>query len=59
MEKPQSGSIFNIAWTPDGTQLACAGGAGVVLFAHLSGRYLAISRSCLLFPDGMNGKIMK
>ncbi|KAL2911875.1 hypothetical protein HK105_208658 [Polyrhizophydium stewartii] len=35
MEKPASGSIFGIAWTPDGTQIACAGGSGAVTFAHL------------------------
>ncbi|KAJ3020204.1 Intraflagellar transport protein 80 [Thoreauomyces humboldtii] len=38
MEKPTSGSIFNIAWTPDGMQLACAGGSGAVVFGHIINR---------------------
>ncbi|KAI8926289.1 WD40-repeat-containing domain protein [Entophlyctis helioformis] len=35
MEKPDSGSIYDIAWTPDGTQIACAGGSGAIVFGHL------------------------
>ncbi|KAI8818239.1 WD40-repeat-containing domain protein [Fimicolochytrium jonesii] len=38
MEKPESGSIFGIAWTPDGTQMACAGGSGAVVFGHVINR---------------------
>ncbi|KAI8909099.1 WD40-repeat-containing domain protein [Gorgonomyces haynaldii] len=40
IEKPSCGSIFNIAWTPDGTQMACAGGNGAVVFGHLINRIL-------------------
>ncbi|KAI9103258.1 WD40-repeat-containing domain protein [Phlyctochytrium arcticum] len=40
MEKTSSGSIFDIAWTPDGTQMACAGGSGVVVFGHVIHRRL-------------------
>lgn len=38
MEKPNTGSLFNISWTPDGTQLACAGGSGAVLFGNLANK---------------------
>ncbi|KAI9344345.1 WD40-repeat-containing domain protein [Obelidium mucronatum] len=40
VEKPDCGSIFNIAWTPDGTQIACAGGSGAVVFGHIIDRRL-------------------
>mmetsp|Transcript_24926 Transcript_24926/g.44327 ORF Transcript_24926/g.44327 Transcript_24926/m.44327 type:complete len:775 (+) Transcript_24926:94-2418(+) len=39
-EQPQSGSIMEIAWTSDGTQLAGAGGNGSVVFAQLVQRRL-------------------
>ncbi|CAN0062496.1 unnamed protein product, partial [Choristocarpus tenellus] len=39
-ERPQSGSIFSIAWTPDGTQLAGAGGNGTVVFGQVVERSL-------------------
>ncbi|OXB63121.1 hypothetical protein ASZ78_000353 [Callipepla squamata] len=35
LEKPNTGSIFNIAWSVDGTQLAGACGNGHVIFAHV------------------------
>ncbi|XP_053315521.1 intraflagellar transport protein 80 homolog [Spea bombifrons] len=35
LEKPSTGSIFNIAWSADGTQLAGACGNGQVIFAHV------------------------
>ncbi|KAI9350037.1 WD40-repeat-containing domain protein [Zopfochytrium polystomum] len=38
VSKPDSGSIYSIAWTPDGTQIACAGGNGSVIFGHLINR---------------------
>ena len=34
-ERPESGSIMQQAWTSDGTQLACAGGNGAVVFAQV------------------------
>eukprot|EP01012_Entosiphon_sulcatum_P005298 TRINITY_DN1232_c0_g1_i1.p2 TRINITY_DN1232_c0_g1~~TRINITY_DN1232_c0_g1_i1.p2 ORF type:complete len:816 (-),score=154.57 TRINITY_DN1232_c0_g1_i1:3038-5239(-) len=34
----QTGSIFNISWTSDCTQLACAGGSGAVCFGQLIDR---------------------
>ena len=34
LEKPNTGSIFNIAWSGDGTQIAGACGNGHVIFAH-------------------------
>lgn len=37
-ETPESGSIFSISWCNDGTQLACGGGNGTVLFASLVDR---------------------
>lgn len=35
LEKPNTGSIFNIAWSLDGTQIAGACGNGHVIFAHV------------------------
>ncbi|XP_039264339.1 intraflagellar transport protein 80 homolog [Styela clava] len=35
LEKPATGSIFNVIWSNDGTQVACACAAGKVLFAHV------------------------
>ncbi|XP_042313892.1 intraflagellar transport protein 80 homolog isoform X2 [Sceloporus undulatus] len=35
LEKPNTGSLFNIAWSTDGTQLAGACGNGHVIFAHV------------------------
>lgn len=34
-EKPNCGSIFNFAWTSDGTQVAAAGGNGAVCFGSI------------------------
>ncbi|KAJ1554606.1 Intraflagellar transport protein 80 [Cladochytrium tenue] len=39
LSKPDSGSIFSIAWTPDGTQVACGGGNGAVVFGHIVDRW--------------------
>jgi intraflagellar transport protein 80 len=39
-ERPESGSIMQQAWTADGTQLACAGGNGAVVFAQV------VERAC-------------
>ena len=35
MEKPNTGSVFSLAWSADGTQLAGACGNGQVLMAHV------------------------
>lgn len=35
LEKPTTGSIFNLAWSSDGTQVAGACGNGHVIFAHV------------------------
>ncbi|XP_018019947.1 intraflagellar transport protein 80 homolog [Hyalella azteca] len=35
LDKPGCGSLFNLAWSSDGTQVAGAGGNGHVLFAHV------------------------
>lgn len=37
-ERMKSGSIMSIAWTSDGTQFACAGGNGSVVFAQVVDR---------------------
>jgi len=37
-ESPETGSIFSIQWCNDGTQLACGGGNGAVVFASLVDR---------------------
>jgi intraflagellar transport protein 80 len=40
MERPESGSIFAISWTSDGTLLAGAGGNGAVIFGSVVDRTL-------------------
>ncbi|XP_012693880.1 intraflagellar transport protein 80 homolog [Clupea harengus] len=35
LEKPNTGSVFGVAWSADGTQLAGACGNGHVIFAHV------------------------
>lgn len=40
LDKPSTGSIFNIAWSSDGTQVAGACGNGHVIFAHIIERYV-------------------
>ncbi|KAK3738527.1 hypothetical protein QZH41_012034, partial [Actinostola sp. cb2023] len=40
LEKPNTGSLFNISWSTDGTQLAGACGNGQVIFAHVIERRL-------------------
>lgn len=39
LEKPDCGSVFDITWTPDGTQIACATGSGSIIFGNLTNRY--------------------
>lgn len=39
-EKPDSGSLLDIAWSADSTQLAAAGANGAVVFGLLCGRRL-------------------
>ena len=39
LEKPNTGSIFNLAWSSDGTQVAGACGNGHVIFSHVIERY--------------------
>ena len=34
-DRPQSGSLLSMSWTPDGMQLACAGANGAVVFASV------------------------
>jgi intraflagellar transport protein 80 len=34
-DRPQSGSLMSMSWTPDGMQLACAGANGAVVFANV------------------------
>lgn len=38
LDRPTTGSIYNIAWSADGTQLAAACANGHVLFAHIIDR---------------------
>ncbi|CAG0899667.1 unnamed protein product [Darwinula stevensoni] len=40
LEKPPTGSIFSLAWSSDGTQVAGACGHGNVIFAHIIERRL-------------------
>mmetsp|Transcript_19257 Transcript_19257/g.42924 ORF Transcript_19257/g.42924 Transcript_19257/m.42924 type:complete len:770 (+) Transcript_19257:82-2391(+) len=37
-QRLQCGSVQNLAWTSDGTQFACAGGSGAVVFAQVVDR---------------------
>mmetsp|Transcript_5293 Transcript_5293/g.8626 ORF Transcript_5293/g.8626 Transcript_5293/m.8626 type:complete len:779 (+) Transcript_5293:121-2457(+) len=39
-QRLQCGSVLNLAWTSDGTQFACAGGNGSVVFAQVVDRRL-------------------
>ena len=41
LEKPNTGSIFSIAWSNDGTQIAGACGNGHVIFGHLIEKYVS------------------
>lgn len=62
LEKPNTGSIFNISWSSDGTQLAGACGNGQVIFAHVIERRLewknfevtVTDRKSILVRDVMN-----
>ena len=38
LDKPGTGSIYKIAWSSDGTQVAGACGNGHVIFAHVIGK---------------------
>ena len=42
LEKPNTGSIFNIAWSTDSTQVAGACGNGQVIFAHVIERFVVV-----------------
>ena len=39
LEKPNTGSIFNISWSSDSTQIAGACGNGQVIFTHIIEKY--------------------
>lgn len=39
LDRPSTGSIYSIAWSSDGTQLAAACANGHVLFAHIIERF--------------------
>ena len=40
MEKSSVGTVMNLSWTGDGTQVAAACGGGYVVFASVVGRYV-------------------
>ena len=42
-EQPNCGSVFNLSWTADSTQVAGASGSGTVLFGHLLDREVSCS----------------
>lgn len=50
-EATSTGSIFNVAWTSDCTQLACAGGNGSVCFAQLVDRRTEFSNLIILLNE--------
>lgn len=50
-ETTNTGSIVDIAWTPDCTQLACAGGNGSVCFAQLVDRRMQYANLTILLSE--------
>eukprot|EP00994_Dinema_validum_P002678 NODE_159_length_2317_cov_91.151675_g113_i0.p1 GENE.NODE_159_length_2317_cov_91.151675_g113_i0~~NODE_159_length_2317_cov_91.151675_g113_i0.p1 ORF type:complete len:752 (-),score=174.38 NODE_159_length_2317_cov_91.151675_g113_i0:3-2258(-) len=50
-ENTATGSIFNIAWTADCTQLACAGGNGSVCFAQLVDRRIEYKNLIIILAE--------
>lgn len=55
--KVDSGSIFSIAWTPDGTQLAGAGGNGAVCFGSLLDHTLEWGKISANLEEGTRIKV--
>lgn len=49
LDRPAVGSIYSIAWSSDGTQLAAACANGQVLFAHIIDRYAIHPIELLVF----------
>ena len=55
--KVDSGSVLNISWTPDGTQLAGAGGNGTVCFASLLDHTLEWDKISATLEEGTRVKV--
>ena len=48
LEKPNTGSMFKLSWSSDGTQIGGACGNGQVLIAHITERYrVKLNCSCI------------
>ena len=52
LEKPECGSVLNIAWTDDSTQLAAACSDGKVLLANVVDRSLSLCCAARVFICG-------
>ena len=51
LEKPNTGSIFNLSWSSDSTQVAGACGNGQVIFAHIIEKYVNIMQTYIVMPN--------
>jgi len=51
LAQPNSGSILDIAWTPDSTQFACAGGNGAVCFGYITERRMEWKNYEIIIPE--------
>jgi len=49
LEKPNTGSVFKLSWSSDGTQVAGACGNGQVLIAHIIERYVLYTSLKFIF----------
>eukprot|EP00026_Physarum_polycephalum_P003964 Phypoly_transcript_03981.p1 GENE.Phypoly_transcript_03981~~Phypoly_transcript_03981.p1 ORF type:complete len:761 (+),score=98.06 Phypoly_transcript_03981:1-2283(+) len=56
-ERTNSGSIFNISWTSDSTQLAGAGGNGAVCFGHIVERRMNWKNIEVLLDEATHIKV--
>ena len=57
--RPTTGSLLNLCWTLDGTQIAGAGGNGAVVLGEVLGRrrewYVVLYKACLfVVPEASN-----
>eukprot|EP00747_Dinoflagellata_sp_TGD_P165344 gnl/TRDRNA2_/TRDRNA2_186490_c0_seq1.p1 gnl/TRDRNA2_/TRDRNA2_186490_c0~~gnl/TRDRNA2_/TRDRNA2_186490_c0_seq1.p1 ORF type:complete len:788 (+),score=158.72 gnl/TRDRNA2_/TRDRNA2_186490_c0_seq1:340-2364(+) len=57
-ESPETGSIYSISWCSDGTQLACGGGNGTVLFASLVDRTLSWQNTDVTLDENNTIKVV-
>uniref|UniRef100_A0A2A4J8F6 Uncharacterized protein n=1 Tax=Heliothis virescens TaxID=7102 RepID=A0A2A4J8F6_HELVI len=58
LDRPTTGSIYNVAWSSDGTQLAAACANGHVLFAHIIDRCICIVERAGLSVYSYMGRLL-